>query len=189
MIIKTQKPMEFNSPPEVIYDVRDLKKAILWYSDKPVCRLKNVYLHGRYYAVSIYEEKIHIHRLLMMYWIKSDIPTNQCVHHKNGNRYDNRKENLELIDVSDHASNHNSGKTLTEQHKKKIALANRRRRGVKLKRKYQFKEDELIDIHRGEQTRNSVAEKYGCDWETVDRHYREFIHENPDLLCANTQGN
>lgn len=185
MIVNKQKHIEFNSPTEVLYEADELRKAILWYTTKPVCRLKHVYLHGRYYAVSIYDQKIHIHRLLMMYWLKRDLAINEHVHHINGNRYNNLRENLEVIPAPIHISNHQRGVTKSDEHKAKISLSNRKRKGVKLKRKYVFDTDDLLSIYNGRETTNSIAEKYMCDWTTVNRHYKEFLYENPELLTNN----
>lgn len=182
MIVNKQKRIEFNSPGEVLYDADELRKAILWYSDKPVCKLKHVYLHGRYYAVSIYEQKIHIHRLLMMYWLQRDLETIEHVHHINGNRFNNLRENLEVIFAPLHISQHQKGMPKSEEHKAKISIANKRRKGMKLKRKYAFDTDDLIAIVNGTETTNSIAEKYMCDWTTVNRHYKEFLYENPELI-------
>lgn len=135
MIIRRQKPIEFSGPAEVLFDRKELKKAIKWYSKKPVARLKRVYLHGRYYAVSIYERKIHIHRLLMMYWEKRDLEPNEYVHHEDGNRNNNLKENLRIMSCSEHQSLHRKGVSLTEEHKRNIGLANRNRKGMKYKKR------------------------------------------------------
>jgi hypothetical protein len=116
VIVNFQKKIDFNSPIDCLFDSDDLRRAIIWYSNKPVCRLKHIYLYGRYYAVSIYEHKIHIHRLLMMYWLKRDLASNEYVHHKNGNRFDNRKENLEIVFSSVHQSMTNKGRKQTQEH-------------------------------------------------------------------------
>jgi len=185
MIINKQKPIEFNSPNEVLFDTDELKKAILWYTDKPVCRLKHVYLHGRYYAVSIYDQKIHIHRLLMMYWLQRDLSPYEHVHHINGNRFNNLRDNLEIMHASIHISHHQKGIPKSDEHKLKISTANKRRKGIRLKRKYAFDTDDLLAIANGTETTNSIAEKYICDWSTVNRHYKEFLYENPELLENN----
>lgn len=126
MIIKKQKPISFNSSVEVLFDKEDLKKAIIWYSQKPVAQLKHVYLHKKYYTVSIYEEKIHIHRLLMMFWMQRDLEPTEYVHHKNGNRFNNLKENLEILPASIHQSMTNKGRKFTQKHKDKIKKANKK---------------------------------------------------------------
>lgn len=134
MIVNFQKRIEFNSPVEVLFDSNELRKAITWYSKKPVCRLKHVFLHGRYYAVSVYDQKIHIHRLLMMYWLNRDLGRYEYVHHKNGNRFNNLKDNLELQWVSVHQSGINKGKKFSIEHKARIGEANKKRKGMKYKK-------------------------------------------------------
>lgn len=61
LIVKEQKKLEFINDCHCIVDYAELEKAINWYSDKPTARLKHIYMHGNYPAVSIYKEKIHIH--------------------------------------------------------------------------------------------------------------------------------
>lgn len=144
MIIKRQKPIHFNSVVSVLFDENELRKAILWYSNKPVAPLKHVYLYGRYYAVSIYEEKIHIHRLLMMYWLKRDLQSNEYVHHKNGNRFNNLKENLEVLSASVHQSITNKGRKQTpEWIKKRIGKTANIKRGKKYPKKI-YENPELL---------------------------------------------
>lgn len=190
MIVKNQKSIQIINNCDALFDEGELKRAIVWYSDKPVVEKKTVYIHGIYPAVSIYEEKIHIHRLLMNYWMQKDLDFDQHVHHKNGNKLDARRENLEIICASSHLSHHNKGKSLSEEHKKKISLANKRRKGIKIKRQYSIDSSDLIDIARGNVSINKIANKYDCDWSTVKRHYEEFIHENPELLeVTDTNGN
>ena len=87
-MIKTQKKIEFINSCNCIVDYEMLKKAMLWYSSKPLYSQRAIFMHGNYPAVSIYDEKIHIHRLLMMYKLQSDIDTNYYVHHIDGNHND-----------------------------------------------------------------------------------------------------
>lgn len=134
MIVNFQKPIEFNSPADCIFNRKDLANAIYWYSNKPVCRLKHIFLHGKYYAVSIYDQKIHIHRLLMMYWLKRHLISYEYVHHKDGNKFNNHKENLEVIFASLHQSITNKGRKHTKEHNQKIAEANKKRKGMKYKK-------------------------------------------------------
>ena len=97
MIIKIQKPIKFNNTCNCIVDYDELEKAILWYSNKPVKSIKKIYIHAKYPAVTINRDKIHVHRLLMSYWLKAEIPSDFYVHHINENKLDARKENLAII--------------------------------------------------------------------------------------------
>lgn len=110
MIVNSQKKIEFVNDCNCIVDYDELEKAILWYQDKPTSRLKHIYMFGEYPAITIFKEKIHIHRLLMEYWLKTKLPRNYYVHHINENKLDARKENLSLEYSFTHQSHHNKGK-------------------------------------------------------------------------------
>ena len=88
MTVKRQAKIDFSNECECLVDYSELEKAILWYQKKPSLSRKKIYLHGHYPAVSIHNEKIHIHRLLMQYWLKTRIPFEYSVHHLNENKLD-----------------------------------------------------------------------------------------------------
>ena len=178
MIVKHQKPIEFVNDCDCLVDYKELEKAIIWYSKKPVVRLKQIYMFGRYPAVSIHHEKIHVHRLLMMYWKKRKLKTKEHVHHKDGNRLNALKENLEIKDASVHLSHHNKGRKFSEEHKNKIALANEKRKGVKQKRTINIPENELKSFLENGYSIKDISQLYGCSWSTVRRR----IYENKELL-------
>ena len=132
MIVNNQKKIEFINDCNCIVDYAELEKAILWYQDRPTSRLKHIYLHGKYPAITILNKKIHIHRLLMMYWNnQKDLSKDIYVHHKDENKLNATKENLELIKNVIHQSNHNKGKTISENQRKLISKNNRKRKGIK----------------------------------------------------------
>lgn len=141
MIVKKQKKIEFINDCNCIVDYIELEKAILWYQEKPTSRLKHIYLHGNYPAVTIFNKKIHIHRLLMMYWTNNkDISSKIYVHHIDENKLNASKNNLEFIDVVIHQSKHNKGKIITEKQKEAIRKSNHKRLGRKYKNIYENKE-------------------------------------------------
>lgn len=51
-------------------------------------------------------KEIHLHVMVMELAIGRAIGPNECVHHKNGNKTDNRLENLELMLHSEHSKHH-----------------------------------------------------------------------------------
>jgi hypothetical protein len=179
MIIKKQHNITINNVCNAIFNESNLVDAILWYSDKPVYKIKTVFLYGKYPAVSIYDKKIHIHRLLWMFYNKSDIPAGWYVHHINNYNMDATKGNLFLINSRKHQSLHNKNKKLSKEHRKKISESNRRRKGIKIKKRVQMPELKTL-IKKGWSI-NKIAKFYGCDWSTV----RNRIHQNPELLDNN----
>ena len=130
-MIKQQRKIKFINDCDAIVDTSELEKAILWFQKSFTASKKHIYKHGEYSCISIQKQKINVHRLLMMYWLNIKIPKEYHVHHENGNKLDNRKENLSLILNSTHLRQHNKGKKVSEKTKRLIGEANKRRKGSK----------------------------------------------------------
>lgn len=122
-----QKQIVFRNRCNAIFDEQMLRDAILKAATRPVCRLKDVFLHQRYPAISIGGKKYQVHRFVFSFYIGKPIPDGVYVHHKNGNKLDCTIENLCLMRASCHQSLHNKGKTQSEIHRKRISEANYRR--------------------------------------------------------------
>lgn len=183
MKITKQNPITLDNCCNAIYDENELIKAIMWYSDKPTYSKKKVSLHGKYPCVSIYEKKIHIHRLLMMYWLNSEIPQGFFVHHINGDKLNALKENLTLVSVSEHQSYHNTGKQISAEQRQKIREKNRERKGVRRKpKKSNITPKMVYSMRISGMSFNKISKELGIDWGCVKQRYDNFIHDNPELL-------
>lgn len=133
MTVKIQRPIVIEKTCHVWIDRPDVAAAIAWYAKKPVCRIKKVFMHGRYAAVSIHEEKIHVHRLLMMWKLRRKLGRAEYVHHKDENRLNNHLSNLELMAESDHQSHHNKGKFVSAETRSKLTETNKKNWATKWK--------------------------------------------------------
>lgn len=178
MTVKRQMKINFSNECECLVDYSELEKAILWYQKKPSLSRKKIYLHGCYPAVSIHNEKIHVHRLLMQYWLKTRIPFEYSVHHLNENKLDARKENLSLVLNKAHSSNHNKGRVFSESHRRKISIANHSRKGLRMKKRVLIPQEVLKALLNEGKSINWIASYFGCDWSTV----KARIYENPEIL-------
>lgn len=103
---------------------------------------------------------IQEHRLIMEVYLGRFLDPNEAVHHLNGNRQDNRLENLELMDAVQHTRMHHIGIRRGIKTREKIsAKARLRHNPQKL-----TKEDVLAirsEYAKGGVTYNSLARKYG----------------------------
>lgn len=75
----------------------------------------------KYKAIKVNGVKRDEHRYIMEQHIGRKLSRNEVVHHKNGDKRDNRIENLEIMSLSEHAKNHQTGKTRSKETRQKIS--------------------------------------------------------------------
>ena len=61
---------------------------------------------NHYKTIQVDGKQVRLHRFLMEKKLNRKLGFNEIVHHKNGNKFDNRIENLELVSRSDHMKLH-----------------------------------------------------------------------------------
>lgn len=77
-----------------------------------------------YIAKKIDGERIDEHRYIMEQFLGRKLDRYEVVHHKNGDKRDNRIENLEVMPLAEHTRKHLKGKPLSEEHRKKLSESN-----------------------------------------------------------------
>lgn len=181
-MIKNQKKITFINDCNVVVDYSELEKAVLWYAARPVQSEKHIYMHGEYPAVSIGKSKLHIHRLLMMYWLNCILPYEYYVHHIDGNKLNASKNNLAVVLNSIHQSKHNKGKKITEQQKQSIRISNHKRKGKRAKYKSKVTPETVFALKSQGLSFNKISKILNLDWGCVKQRYEDYVHDNPELL-------
>lgn len=186
MIIKEQKEIKFINDCNCLVDFNKLSKAIIWYQDKPTAQLKHIYIYQNYPTISIYKKKVHIHRLLAMYWINNKIlPKKIYVHHIDGNKLNAMKSNLVFMKASEHQKFHNLGKTITETHKLTIIKSNHKRKGIKKGIiKFNITYQKIWELYQQGYSINKISKLLSYDWGQVKIRLNEIL-KNPELLEKN----
>jgi hypothetical protein len=174
VIVKEQKKIYFNNRCNCIVDNDLLEKAILWYSKSPTTANKKIFMYGRYPAVSIYYEKIHIHRLLYIFTIKNLIPNGYVVHHIDENRLNASISNLELITHSQHSSLHNGRKIFNKENCKISYSSLPRQRGI-AKDNITYKQ--IWDLYREGYSINKISKELNYGWHQVNKRLKEIFNK------------
>lgn len=110
-------------------------------------------MHSRYRKMRVNGKQVNVHRYVMEQILGRPLEKNEQVHHINGDRYDNRPENLQLVTPKEHRAFHpmkflketrdkisksllghqrNKGKIHTAEHNAKISaslIGNKRNKG------------------------------------------------------------
>jgi hypothetical protein len=90
-------------------------------------------MRARYRKVRVNGKQMSLHRHILEKKLGRALLPDEVTHHINGNKLDNRPENLMVMSASEHSRLENLGKKLTDEHKAKVSaslVGNQRRKGI-----------------------------------------------------------
>ena len=105
-----QYPIVLDNRCNAIFNSEDLILAIYARAEKPVCRVKAVFIWHGYPAISIYDKKHHVHRLIAEYKLGRILQRHESAHHIDGNPLNALWENINVLHQGDHVRLHLKGR-------------------------------------------------------------------------------
>lgn len=159
--------MKFIKQANVIFDQKDLEMAICDLTDRPKEEYK-ISIRNSYLCFCIGHKHHYVHRVLGELYF-GDL-TGYAIHHVNGEKLDNTKENLQKITNTEHTKLHHLGKdfrTETGMMKSVKGMASKRKRT-------DVKSEDVRALREKGMTYKELAERFKCGQSVIQNRILDW---------------
>ena len=158
--------MEFKNKCDCIVNYKDLEEAIInqvYIDNKKIKDRYTITLWGGYPTICIAHTHYRIHYLLGKYYF-SGYDKQKSIHHKDLNKLNSLKDNLELVTNSEHIKLHKIYRYVDEEYQKSYGV-----RMVDIIRRNDVTIENVRLLRDMGLTIKEIAEKLSCGINTVNR--------------------
>lgn len=134
-----------------------------------------------YKAIRVNGEKKDEHRHIMEQHIGRKLTRYEVVHHKNGNKRDNRIENLEIMSLSEHTRIHKIGKSVSKETKEKIRNYRIGKPNISCRKLNDESVKKILEMKKEGFSNRKLAEIFGINRQSVADIVKNKSYKNRAL--------